>query len=133
MIDALAANITVIRSPTCFRLEDGTFVSWEGCHDTEGCCDGSCTHVWNYAQTLAFLFPELERSMRRVEFNVETDDAGSMAFRARRIMGLPKWEMLPAADGQLGAVVRLYRDWKLSGDDEFLRSVWEKADRKSVV
>ena len=30
---------------------------------------------------------------------------------------------------QLGAVVRLYRDWKLSGDTEFLRSVWEKAAR----
>ena len=129
VIDALASNITVIRSPTCFRLPDGTFVSWEGCHDTEGCCDGSCTHVWNYAQTLAFLFPELERTMRRVEFNGETDDDGRMAFRARSILGLPKWEMLPAADGQLGAVVRLYRDWKLSGDTEFLRSVWEKAAR----
>ena len=127
VIDALASNITVIRSPTCFRLEDGTFVSWEGCHDNEGCCDGSCTHVWNYAQTLAFLFPELERTMRRVEFDVETDPDGRMAFRARRIFGLPRWEMLPAADGQLGAVVRLYRDWKLTGDDEFLRSLWGKA------
>ena len=67
--------------------------------------------------------------MRRVEFAVETDDDGRMAFRARRIFGLPKWEMLPAADGQLGAVVRLYRDWKLSGDDGFLRSLWEKAAR----
>jgi non-lysosomal glucosylceramidase len=129
VIDALGSNITVIRSPTCFRLEDGTFVSWEGCHDTEGCCEGSCTHVWNYAQTLAFLFPELERSMRRVEFNLETDDSGSMAFRTRRVFGLPRFDMLPAADGQLGAVIRLYRDWKLSGDDEFLRSVWAKAAR----
>jgi uncharacterized protein (DUF608 family) len=127
VIDALGSNITVIRSPTCFRLEDGTLVSWEGCHDNEGCCEGSCTHVWNYAETLAFLFPELERTMRRVEFNVETDDDGRMAFRARRIFGLPKWDMLPAADGQLGAVVRLYRDWKLSADDAFLRSLWEKA------
>jgi uncharacterized protein (DUF608 family) len=129
VIDALASNITVIRSPTCFRLPDGTLVAWEGCHDTEGCCEGSCTHVWNYSQTLAFLFPELERSMRRVEFNVETDDDGRMAFRTRRIFGLPKWEMLPAADGQLGAVVRLYRDWKLCGDDKFLRSIWKNAAR----
>ena len=129
MIDALASNITVIRSPTCFRLPDGTFASWEGCHDSSGCCEGSCTHVWNYTQTLAFLFPELERTMRRVEFNVETDADGSMAFRARRILGLPKWEMLPATDGQLGAVVRLYRDWKLCGDSDFLRSIWKNAAR----
>ena len=129
VIDALASNITVIRSPTCFRLEDGTFVSWEGCHDTEGCCEGSCTHVWNYAQTLAFLFPELERTMRRVEFGLETDPDGRMAFRTYRVFGLPAWEMLPAADGQLGAVIRLYRDWKLCGDDEFLRSLWPGAAR----
>jgi non-lysosomal glucosylceramidase len=127
VIDALGSNITVIRSPTCFRLEDGTLVSWEGCHDKEGCCEGSCTHVWNYAQTLAFLFPELERTMRRVEFNVETDDDGRMSFRTHRVFGLPKWDMLPAADGQLGAVIRLYRDWMLSGDDVFLRQIWPKA------
>ena len=129
VIDALASTITVIRSPTCFRLEDGTFLSWEGCHDTEGCCEGSCTHVWNYAQTLAFLFPALERTMRRVEFQLETDESGRMAFRTHRAFGLPAWEMLPAADGQLGAVIRLYRDWKLSGDDAFLRSLWPGAAR----
>jgi len=67
--------------------------------------------------------------MRRVEFAVETDEDGRMAFRAHQVLGLPRWEMLPAADGQLGAVVRLYRDWKLSGDDSFLRSIWEKAAR----
>jgi hypothetical protein len=37
-----------------------------------GCCEGSCTHMWNYGQTIAHLFPELERSMRRVELGLET-------------------------------------------------------------
>ena len=127
VIDAAASNITVLRSTTCYRLEDGSFLGWEGCFDGAGCCEGSCTHVWNYAQTVAFLFPELERSMRRIEFGMETDEGGSMAFRARSIYGLPRWEMLPATDGQLGTIVRLYRDWKLSGDDEFLRELWPKA------
>ncbi|MFW5738459.1 MAG: GH116 family glycosyl hydrolase [Spirochaetota bacterium] len=127
IIDAAASNITVLRSPTCYRLEDGSFLGWEGCFDGAGCCEGSCTHVWNYAQTVAFLFPELERSMRRIEFGMETDESGSMAFRARSIYGLPRWEMLPATDGQLGTIVRLYREWKLSGDDEFLRELWPKA------
>ena len=130
VIDALAGNITVIRSATCFRLADGTLLGWEGCHDTRGCCEGSCTHVWNYAQTLAFLFPELERSMRMVEFNLETDEEGKMAFRTKRVFGQePDPRLLPAADGQLGTMVRLYRDWKLSGDDGLLRQVWEKASR----
>ena len=73
VLDAVSANITVLRSPTCFRLEDGTFVGWEGCRNDFGCYPGSCTHVWNYAQTVAFLFPELEQSMRSVEFGLETD------------------------------------------------------------
>lgn len=127
VIDAAASAITVLRSPTCYRLDDGTFLGWEGCFDSAGCCPGSCTHVWNYAQTVAFLFPELERSMRRVEFGLETDETGLMAFRTRSVYGLPRWEMLPATDGQLGTIVRLFRDWKLSGDDAFLTELWPKA------
>lgn len=127
VIDAAASSITVLRSPTCYRLEDGAFLGWEGCFDSEGCCPGSCTHVWNYAQTVAFLFPELERTMRRIEFGMETDETGSMAFRTKSVYGLPRWEMLPATDGQLGSIVRLYRDWRLCGDDAFLRELWPKA------
>lgn len=129
VIDALASNITVIRSNTCFRIEDGTFLAFEGCHDSMGSCDGTCTHVWNYAQTLAFLFPELERTAREVEFNIETDDKGEMAFRTRQVFGMEKFDMVPAADGQVGTIIRLYREWKLSGDNEFLKKVWNRASK----
>lgn len=127
VLDAIASNITVIRSTTCFRVEDGSFFAYEGCFDNAGCCDGNCTHVWNYAQTLAFLFPELERSMRRTEFLTETDETGCMVFRARKYFHDPEWEFPPAADGQMGCIIRLYRDWKFSGDDAFLRELWPKA------
>ena len=127
VLDAVSANITVLRSPTCFRIEDGSFLGWEGCHDQKGCCSGSCTHVWNYAQTVAFLFPDLEQSMRRIEFNLETDEKGSMAFRSNAKFDLPRFGFLPATDGQMGTIIRLYRDWKLSGNDELLRAVWKKA------
>lgn len=125
--DALASNIAIIRSTTCFRIDDGSFLGWEGSHDTKGSCFGTCTHVWNYAQTLAFLFPELERTMRRTEFLLETDEDGSMAFRTKRIFGEEKWSLPPAVDGQLGTIVRLYREWKLSGDNGFLMESAEKA------
>jgi uncharacterized protein (DUF608 family) len=29
-----------------------------------------------------------------------------------------------AADGQLGTIMRVYREWKLSGDTEFLKKLW---------
>jgi uncharacterized protein (DUF608 family) len=124
VLDAIGSNITVLRSTTCFRLEDGTFAGWEGCRDDAGSCEGSCTHVWNYAHTAAFLFPELERSMRRVEFGLETDEHGVMQFRSNRIFGGKPWGYLPAVDGQLGSVIRMYREWRFSGDDDFLRELW---------
>ncbi len=135
VIEALANNITVIRSNTCFRLEDGTFLGYEGCHDSKGCCPGSCTHVWNYAQTMAFLFPDLEQSMRKVEFGLETDDDGRMNFRTIKAFGNDvEWkkgetwgELPPSADGQLGTIIRLYRDWKISGNNALLEGLWDKA------
>jgi uncharacterized protein (DUF608 family) len=128
IIDAAASNIGVIRSTTCFRLENGKFFGWEGCFDNAGCCDGNCTHVWNYAQTLAFLFPSLERDMRLTEFNIETEETGKMNFRTMKLFG-SEHNFHPAADGQLGCIIRLYRDWKLCGDNNFLQSVWQNAKK----
>lgn len=129
LADAAGANLAVLRSSTCMLLEGDVFAAWEGSFDHAGSCEGTCTHVWNYAQSAAFLFPSLERSARRTEFLLETDAAGSMQFRTNRVFGGPRWNMLPAVDGQLGTIVRLYRDWRFSGDDDFLRELWEPAVR----
>lgn len=128
VIDALSANLTVIRSTTCFLINDGTFLSWEGCTNTMGSCEGNCTHVWNYAQSMAFLFPKLEHDMRRTEFLLETDKKGEMAYRSNCVIGGERYTGIPpAVDGQMGSVIRLYRDWKLSGDFSMLRELWEGA------
>jgi len=129
VLDAVSANITVLRSNTCFWLENGYFFGWEGISDRAGSCHGSCTHVWNYEQTLAFLFPSLERSMRDIEFGLETGEEGAMAFRNQQIFGWGKFNFPPAADGQLGTIIRLYREWKLCGDNSFLKSLWPKAKK----
>lgn len=130
MIDALAANITVLKSNTCFRLENGKFYAWEGCFNHRGCCEGNCTHVWNYAQTLAFLFPTLEQDMRRTEFLFETDENGKMPFRASVALGNRRFDLYPpASDGEMGCIIRLYRDWKLSGNDDLLREVWPRVKK----
>lgn len=130
IIDAVSANITTIRSTTCFRIrKEGTFLAWEGCFEHKGSCEGNCTHVWNYAQTLAFLFPTLEQNMRKTEFLKETDENGSMSFRTNSVFNDPKWDMLPATDGQLGCVIRLYRDWKLSGDNNLITRMWDAVKR----
>ena len=133
VVDAVTSTLVVLRSTTCFVLadgsEDGLFAAWEGSFDHAGSCEGTCTHVWNYAQTVAHLFPSLERSARRTEFLHETLDDGRMRFRANSIFGNEPLEFYPAVDGQLGTVVRLYREWRFSGDDGFLRELWPGAKR----
>ena len=131
VIDAAAANLSILKSPTTLRLEDGTFYGWEGCHPNAGSCEGSCTHVWNYQQALPFLFPSLERSMREVDYAYNMNEAGGMSFRLSLPLGTHNTTERPCADGQFGDVLKLYRDWKLSGDTDWLRRLWPAA-RKSI-
>ena len=120
VLEAASSQAATIRSQTCFMLADGSFYGWEGA----GCCHGNCTHVWNYEQSLAFLYPSLERSMRRTEFLHNVRDTGNMTFRTQIPPGSELWIHNPAADGQMGAIMQVYRDWKLSGDDIFLKKLW---------
>lgn len=124
VLDAVSSQASIIRSTTCIRLGDGSFYGFEGCHGNAGCCEGSCTHVWNYAQSLAFLFPKLERSLRDNDYTYNQFEDGKMCFRLQLPLGTGKWDFHAAADGQMGGILKTYRDWKLSGDDEWLRSIW---------
>ena len=124
-------NLSTLRSQTVFRTPDGFMFGWEGCDDTAGCCFGSCTHVWNYEQATAFLFGDLALGMREVEFNHATRSDGGMSFRIELPLEQAQSWSLAAADGQMGCMMKLYRDWQLSGDDERLRGMWAKA-RKAL-
>jgi non-lysosomal glucosylceramidase len=129
VVDAAASNLAVLRSTTCLFLEGRVFAAWEGSFEHAGSCEGTCTHVWNYAQSAAFLFPELERSARETEFLRETRADGRMNFRANSVFGNAPWDFHPAVDGQLGAVVRLYREWRFAGDDVWLARLYPGAKR----
>lgn len=127
--EAALANLAILRSPTLLRQHDGRLWGWEGCNDSTGCCNGSCTHVWNYAQALAHLFPELERSLRETEFGESQDERGHQNFRSALPIRPTDHEFHAAADGQFGGLVKLWRDWQISGDDAWLRRMWPAAKR----
>jgi len=130
VLDSVSANMAILKSPTVLRLEDGSFYGWEGIADTGGCCEGTCQHVWNYAYALCFLFPDLERSIRNLEFQYCLAEDGRTAFRLLLPLGLEKNNFPHAcADGQLGTVIKCYREWKLSGDDVWLRNNWQNITR----
>jgi hypothetical protein len=87
--------------------------------------------VWNYAYALPFLFPKLERSMRELDFKYNQRDDGGMAFRLQLPVGREKSKFRPCADGEFGGVIKAYRDWKICGDTEWLKSIWP-AVKKSI-
>ena len=126
LLEAVAANLTILKSPTVLRQADGRFWAWEGSADEIGSCNGSCTHVWNYAQALSHLFPRLERTLRDTEFGPSQDDKGHQAFRAPLPIRPAPHEFYAAADGQLGGVIKTYREWRVSGETVWLRTIWPR-------
>ncbi len=122
--EAALFNISTLRTQTCFRTQDGRFYGWEGSSNKRGCCHGSCTHVWNYEQATAFLFGEQAKSMREIEFAHATDDQGLMSFRVSLPLERAHDFGKAAADGQMGCIMKMYRDWQLSGDDQMLKALW---------
>ena len=129
--EAALSNLSVLKSQTVFRIPTGHLMGWEGVFNHEGSCYGSCTHVWNYENAVACLFPDLSRSMRDVEFNHALDSGtGAMAFRSSLPLG-SKAVNAVAADGQMGCIMKVYRDWRIGGDDKWLMSLWPKV-RKAL-
>ncbi len=140
IIDAVSSQISVVRSPTCFRDSDGYFYGFEGCcgastefhGDRGGCCPLNCTHVWNYAMTVSRLFPQLERSMRETEWLRQQHESGYLPHRVvvplylrrpwDRWIGGPPY---PALDGLLGAILKTCREFRACGDAQWLASLWK--------
>ncbi|MCP5112399.1 MAG: hypothetical protein GY953_16365, partial [bacterium] len=77
-------------------------------------------------QATGFLFPTLARSMRESEFGPATDGEGRMSFRQLLPAGIDRTGAT-AADGQMGCLIKLYREWQLSGDTAWLRELWPQA------
>lgn len=127
VLDAVSANLAIIKSPTILRHENGDLWGWEGCFCDAGCCPGSCTHVWNYAQSFPHLFPALERTLRQRELEESMNERGHINFRASP-PGLPTpHNFHAAADGQLGGIMKVYREWQVSGDRGWLEHMYPLA------
>jgi uncharacterized protein (DUF608 family) len=127
--EAALFNLSTLRSQTVFRIKDGHMMAWEGVMDEFGSCKGSCTHVWNYEVATPFLYGELAKTMRDIEFNYASRDNGFMAFRADLPLSEASKGSIAAADGQMGTIMKFYREWQLSGDNQFLKANWPKVKK----
>ncbi|MBQ8440348.1 MAG: hypothetical protein IJX19_06795, partial [Clostridia bacterium] len=125
ILDRAIANLAVLKSPTVLRLQDGSFWAWEGVHEESGSCEGTCQHVWNYAYAMCFLFPELERSIRDLELRYSTSPEGKMDFRFMLPLGAPRRDSHACVDGQMGTLIKIYRDWKITGNGDWIKENWQ--------
>lgn len=126
VLEAAMNTMSVLKTPTVLRLENGEFYGWEGLQEKAGSCEGTCQHVWNYAYALCFLFPELERSVRDLQFQYNMDEIGGMQFRLKLPLGAPRGTFHCCVDGQMGEIVKVWREWKLSGKTDWMRTLYPR-------
>ena len=112
-------NTSILATTTAHRFGTGRFWGWEGV----GCCEGTCTHVWHYAQAVGRLFPEMERYTREhIDFGVALDaKTGKIGFRGENTG--------PAVDGQCGRILGVYREHQMSADRAFLKRLWPRVQQ----
>lgn len=123
--EAALFNSSTLRSQTTFRDKEGDFFGWEGVFAATGSCHGNCTHVWNYEYASPFLFGSLAMNMRQTEYKHALDDSsGLMSFRVGLPFDKKNNAYIAAADGQMGTIMKVYREWQLSGNDNFLKELY---------
>jgi uncharacterized protein (DUF608 family) len=114
LLERLHAPVSNLQTNVTQVWKNGRFWAWEGV----GCCEGTCTHVWNYEHATGRLFPELARSTR------EMQDLGE-GFHPDGLVGYRGVDVY-AADGQCGTVLKCWREHLMSADDGFLKRNWPK-------
>lgn len=145
LVETLAAQGSLIRSPTTFWTEDGKFFGFEGALGEStgmwngtfgGSCPLNCTHVWNYELALSRLFPSLERTMRETDLEHAQAPEGYIPHRTIAPLYLPQlWNepvngpTNPALDGMLGEVLKVYREVRHSGDRDWFDRVWPRVEK----
>ena len=67
------------------------------------------------------LYPQLERTLRDLELVRSMDERGHVNFRGAIPDGPVDHNGPAAADGQLGGIMKVYREWQISGDSDWLK------------
>ena len=122
LLDCLTANAATIRhAGVVFRIANGDIYGYEG---SNGCCQPTCTHVWGYEQSLARLFPELEKEMRRIDFKHQQRADGGVNNRTELPSPPQPSGEQPFTDGHASSILKAYREALNSPDESFLREYW---------
>jgi uncharacterized protein (DUF608 family) len=119
VIDRINSNLCVLKSPTAFWLKNGYFGLWESTSDKEEWL-GNCKHVYQYAQGISWIFPELSRKIMIQNLNSQKPDGFFPARDGNNEL---------AMDGHLGTILGLYRDYLLTNDNTWLNTIWPQTKK----
>jgi hypothetical protein len=126
VIEAVAANLTILKSPTVMR------------HSTAGSGLGRLQRQFRLLSRL--LHPRLElrpghpapvprprtHPARNRVRPIPGSPIGHQTFRSALPIRPVEPDFHAAADGQLGGIMKVHRDWRISGDTEWLRTLWPR-------
>jgi non-lysosomal glucosylceramidase len=127
LLDCLSANAAIIRHiGVVFRIGNGDIFGWEG---SNGCCQPTCTHVWGYEQSLARLFPALEKEMRRIDFKHQQRADGGVNNRTDVPSPAHPTGEQPFADGHASCILKAYREALNHPDEAFFQDYWPHIKR----
>ncbi len=143
VVESASAPVSTLHTPTCLWTEDGRFHGFEGCHGAstthgtlDGCCPMDCTHVWNYEMALSKLFPDLEQGMRVTDLVDQISPWGSIPHRTVLPLYLRRaWDDFiggprnPAMDGELGTILKTYREVRHGAPRTWFDELWPAVKR----
>jgi uncharacterized protein (DUF608 family) len=127
LLDCLTSQAAIIRHiGVVFRIASGDIYGWEG---SNGCCQPTCTHVWGYEQTLARLFPDLEKAMRQIDFHHQQRADGGVNNRTDVPSPPRPTGEQPFTDGHASCILKAYREALNHPDDSWLKAYWPRVKR----
>ena len=115
LIERLGNQLAILKSRTIFHDKNNYVGLWEGCGAGDGSCAGNCNHVWHYAQAHARLFPQMGRKIKEQSFKAVKSN-GQIPYRQ------PNGS--PAFDGQCGDIIGAYREYLLSNNDSWIKTMY---------
>ncbi len=120
LLDRSFISLNCLATNTMLWFDNGRVWGWEGVE----CCQGTCQHVWQYAQGMARVFPQMERTLRELtDFGYSFREDGGFGHRDETA---GRDGLKVAQDGHCGTVMRVYREHKMSPDSEFLKKHYQK-------
>jgi len=125
LLDRSFISLNCLATNTMLWFDNGRVWGWEGVE----CCQGTCQHVWQYAQGMARIFPQMEKTLREMtDFGYSFREDGGFGHRDETAGAYGK---SVAQDGHCGTVMRVYREHKMSADNTFIKKHYQKI-KKSV-